>query len=61
LNQNDRLEAAVACSCKSDASDDEDDRSETSQIRGKLYICVVAFASKVEAKMITERLPWYQK
>ena len=53
----------VACSCKSDSSDGIEDgigRSEFSKIRGKLYICVVAVAKKVEAKLIKERLPWYQ-
>jgi len=52
----------VACSCKSDSSDGIEDgigRSEFSKIRGKLYICVVAVAKKVEAKLIKERLPWY--
>lgn len=40
----------VACSCKSDRGDEED--SDISKLRSKKYICLIAVARKVEAKLI---------
>jgi hypothetical protein len=58
LNQNERLELGVACSCKNDRSDQNGEW--ISEFREIKYVCVIALASKVEAKKIIERLPWYQ-
>jgi hypothetical protein len=47
----------IACSCKSDRGDGDENnmgRTDLSKLRGKLYVCVVAVAKKVEAKLITE-------